>query len=57
MYLSERVINSTSLTILQSLEGNKQRFYEDKLKFDLTNHNWFVNSVFKAVALYEKITN
>ena len=49
MYLSERVINSTSLKILQSLEENKKVFYEDKLRFDYDNHNWFLEVDYKGI--------
>ena len=41
--LTERIIHSTQLTILQTLDEDKSLFFEDNLKIDYENEDWFIN--------------
>ena len=40
--MSETIINSTKLSVLRSLNSDKQHFYDNVLKFDHRNQNWFM---------------
>ena len=41
--LTERIINSTQFTILQTLDEDKSFFYQNDLQLDYKNENWFVD--------------
>ena len=41
--MSESIYNSTQLHVLQSLDEDRQWFYENVLKFDHRNQNWFID--------------
>ena len=56
--LTERIIHSTQLTILQTLDEDKSLFFEDNLKIDYDHEDWFINiEDFKAVDIYLKVKN
>ena len=56
--MSESIINSTQLSVLKSLNEDKQLFYENILKFDHRNQNWFIDlEEFKADEKFRKIKN
>ena len=40
---SEKIINSTKLVILKSLDEDVQVFYYNQLQFDYDNHDWFID--------------
>ena len=55
--LTERIIHSTQLTILQTLDEDKSLFFDHNLKIDYNNEDWFVNRYFKAVDTFLKVKN
>ena len=55
--LTERIIHSTQLTILQTLDEDKSLFFEDNLKIDYGNEDWFIKANSIAVDIYLKVKN
>ena len=62
--MSESIVNSTTLSFLRSLDEDKQHFYDNVLKFDHRNQNWFLPIAtsygldnFKVNEQYRKIKN
>ena len=54
--LTERIIHSTQLTILQTLDEDKSLFFDHNLKVDYNNEDWFISD-FKAYDIYLKVKN
>ena len=61
--LTERIIHSTQLTVLQTIDEDKSLFYQNDLQLDYTNEDWFVDyeygryNAWKAVDKYLKVKN
>ena len=53
--LTERIIHSTQLTILQALNEDKSFFYQNDLQLDYKNEDWFIIDNFIAVDTYLKV--